>query len=175
LGAPLYPYTDLPETVSLTTPDGTFIGEVQSDYTYVFPDYTPDPGQTLIRAGEEAWIYGDDGGYGGGPCLIQDVGAGVVCEDEFSDTYTVSFLGFDFTITRISLCVWQMDEFNTDCTGFSFPIQVRVEYDPITYKWLMTIVQFSDPDCEIYETYKDDPQSSPVGTYVYGGNDYIVS
>lgn len=181
MGGPFYPDTDLPDTVLL---DG--IPMTRSGYQYLGSGFPPAPSGSTDRVIDstslEYWNIYD--GLGNelqvlGNCLIVDLGTTVV-EDEFPDSLVMSFAGYDTTVNRVSLCLWE----GADICGNIW----QVWYGDLggiggtDYKWSALAYQFDfgdGPDCDLSEgfppTVKSDPQSSPVGTYDVGIITVIVS
>lgn len=177
-GGPYYPTTDLPATIVVTI-DGTPFTLTLNSGTYTYGDPSFETSETpFVTAesllGENNWylayapVSGDEVSYYGSSCLINplwEFRAGgpftISSEDEFLDTYTITFTPsgggtpFDVEVTRETepipdICTW---------VGFVDLALVYLYYDSAAYKWK---IQFPEGGaCYV----KDDPQSSPVGTY----------
>jgi len=178
-GGPLYPDTDLPDNIDVTwgaftttlakgtaTPDTPFLGQTAiyqgtidskniaigyNSVAWYVEIYTP---------GEEYIIYFEFEV----PCLIGEWDSTFfVVEDQFPDMLTATSTDGDITtLSRVSLCCWEgtfesMNEFNPG----TFPISVCWAYgeDQEKYGWLLNIVN------QGILWIKEDPQSSPVGTW----------
>lgn len=151
-GSPLYPPSDLPATV---IEGGVKIyNHVAGTYRYesTFDDLVIEPG---TGANSGIWIQYPASSphliaHGTG-CLIAAV-FGVI-EDQFFDNYNLQLDAENVTLTRDSqnICVWN----GTAAGGAAV-----LEYNSLNYEFELTTLGGA---------VKNDPQSSPVGTYTPGG------
>lgn len=161
-GALPFPYTDLPATLDITFEGVFYPGATKHDFGagfvgYIHPDYDSGISPLLGHAaGSGGWAFGDDGGGGGSPCLIMDIGGGTKSEDLFLDEYVGDNGGIDtWPMYRTGLCTWQGEREDGGETYTYY-----VEY--VGTEWQVSI--FNEGG-EIGIFLKDDPQSSPEGSY----------
>jgi hypothetical protein len=169
----LYTVDDLPDSVLLfydfadelecTRAGSVFTGVLNEFYTYTI--YLGEVG------GNPQWLLGINGQPDDNfDCLITrnyprvEEEGGV--EDQFADTYTVSYEGDSATVTRQSLCIWTGESISEGET-----ILWRLEYisindpeAPANFKWLVSIQGLAT-----IAGIKIPPQNSPVGTYGLAG------
>lgn len=148
-GGPFYPDTDLPDSV-VATIAGTPFTLPRVGYNFELND-AGDIYLLEAQLDDTFWILRKNGDpRGTNACLIGDYDTNTV-EDEFLDTYTVTFtfggLDFEIPVDRLNNCEWQ---------GSNESGSALVYYDSATYKWNIQILGTS---------VKDDPQSSPDGSY----------
>jgi hypothetical protein len=180
-GTPLYPDTDLPDTVVVFF-GGDSAVFTRSGYSYTGTlDYgTPtnfilDP--SLPSPFDGNWWLIEEGQTvpqqeTNVSCLIAE-NVSAQYEDEFADTYTVqhdSIPTYNGTVTRESLCVWkssQWDAAEADCAvvvALGKPVY-KIFYNSGSYQWEMELIEPDPPTCIFSTVVKDPPQSSPAGTY----------
>lgn len=178
-GTPLYPATDLPDTVV-----GSFFGggeytSSRSGYEYYFsgtdwsgshPDYVWTPikydgisadiwGLYYIDPIDGSKHYASNGSLCGIVTIVSEGNPDGYIHDEFAGTYLVTDeFANEVTVTRQSLCEWT-GIFHADIGDVTW----RLFYDDgavpsaFNYKWRI--------DLGGSTATKDDPQSSPVGEY----------
>jgi hypothetical protein len=110
---------------------------------------------------------------GGQDCLVDDLGG--FQRDNFEDTYTVTYLEGDLsvtgTVTRVGLCLWtgsvEIDVGTVRALNLSYNDTIA-RGPQNQYKWTL--------DNFFTLRTKESPQSSPVGNYVFTGSQtWIVS
>ena len=164
-----YTEDDLPDAVELTYDfaEGTIMTRDGAQYTEDefgiyrinrVADGTDDCGESgpkwrlQIKDGEGNWFTDNCT-----DCLIVP---GFV-EDQFADTYQMTFFGETRTLNRVGLCEWVFVGGDFDECTYA---EMRAYYDPTTTKWTYFVeVNFG---CSLKAALedKDDPQSSPVGS-----------
>jgi hypothetical protein len=188
----LYTYEDLPDTVfdainnvfftKLSSPQtGTgagapgvpttyFLGTDSNNFTVGIGIYSNDdegPNSGPIWRGSEVANEGEQ--YGA--CLFapkfNDPLDYFRLEDQFADTYTMSYEGASATVTRQSLCTWTGETIDEEGTT----VRWRLDYvsmnnpeAPANYKWLVSIQGLTT-----IGGIKIPPQNSPIGTYGLAG------
>lgn len=198
----VYPYTDLPNPLTDVINGGTFdrVGPTtvtadvdlgsgsqgSADITLLYESSSTGffigwVGTNSAGLDPNGWFYAflDSGNYTifgstEDTCLIV---TGFI-EDQFPDTLTMSFAGYDTVVTRISNCEWT----GLDLCGNTWRVWYGDIDGGVDYKWSANAFQFdfgSGIDCPNSEGFspsqKDDPQSSPIGTYDNGPATFIVS
>lgn len=182
----LYTYEDLPDVVVIDIGGGEtiqyfkldppeifegggayYIDEFDADKILLFPDIE-----------ESVWTY--EGG--GGPCLVNGYnGEGGEREDQFADTYTVTYLAqsISVTVSRISLCAWKGND------GCGRPWYLIYSSDVIfgagvEFRWnIWMAIDESDP-CEEFQQRpqqknSDEFDNTPIGNYTEGDYPATVS
>lgn len=170
-GGPYYPTTDLPSAITET--EGFYTGGVPETYNH-------DPGTYRFTAASGRYIIADPSTPDwfwydasdsflnkAGSCLIGAWAVGSTpmnIEDEFLDNYLVEFVheGRNESVGVLrdqpdSLCNWHG-------AGGTLSYGVLVTYNSATYQFEATI-SIPSEGLSYGPTPKDDPQSSPDGTY----------
>jgi hypothetical protein len=176
-GDPLYPDTDLPESVRYVVEGSTldtlyYVGGYRYEgTTYAISAYPPDGWEGEWITWRRSFIDDDSSVLGMFGCLIVDDfvdGVPVNIEDEFSETYQADFI-YDEIPYSIALIRQEGEEGECDLwAGFEWPFEVQIRKDPDEYvNWEFEVL---DVVTESFSAIlpKSDPQSSPVGTYLSG-------
>lgn len=175
-GTPLYPATDLPDTVT-NVGFGTF---TRSGYDFIAPDEGGlhyEIRATSPSVTQTSWVLwlvpdvGDETNEGENACLIGEWVFGQI-EDEFPETLFMDFENYEFSgtmeLSRVSLCRWEgsttLSDPETTVTGF---VEYRHPFiePPFTYHWQARV---ESPEYGIINSPKTPPQNTPVGTYEEG-------
>lgn len=182
----LYPDTDLPDEILLFVDSSigspfTLIKDIGL-YSYSGAGFNPDGGSpTIYKVYAEYinwYVDSDDQTVAESPCLIGNAWTGIYSlntTDEFLSVYHFTYNAIEYTLTRESLCYWKVSAVGHEAAGpdgiFGLYYESFIPYTketvaaPFNLCW---VLNFVDPDENYIEIVKDDPQSSPDGSYASG-------
>lgn len=158
----LYPTGDLPATIVITTDAyGAETANLTGPYLYESASYT-------ITSSGPPWLLIYNPTFeplGTSTCLIGSYSPDGSVEDEFSASYTVTYLGVEppeeYTVTRVSLCKWETGD------GLTW-LEYIYNSETLDTKWNLHI-----QNATLEMSKVDD--STPVGDYDNGAETATVS